>query len=208
MDKYSVTRFSTNEWTKRNDDLISVADQLVTDSRSCEKRAKETIQRAICKSDSTQRSSSNLLATRTRTVDQWRGTLERAITVQMEEISLLEEQRQRLKKALLMLHKPYSIASECLDRRRSRPDSELIRDRPEEELVRELALIHEIKLLLEKTLKAIEEQQEENRAIKLQMEHDWSNKKDAHEIETVNCGLRNTSTTTLFKPGATRYPTE
>lgn len=74
--------------------------------------------------------------------------------------------------------------------------------------MKELALIHEIKMLLEKTLKAIEDQQQENRAIKLQMEHDWSNKKDAHEIETVNCGLGNLSTTTLFKPGATRFPSE
>lgn len=121
---------------------------------------------------------------------------------------MLEEQRQRLKKSLLMLHKPYSISSECLDRRRSRPDSELIRDAPEEQLIKELSLINEIKLLLEKTLKAIEKQQQDNRNIKLQMEHDWSNKKDAHEIETINCGLRNLSTTTLFKPGATRYPTE
>lgn len=71
-----------------------------------------------------------------------------------------------------------------------------------------MALIHEIKMLLQKTLKDIEDQQAENRAIKLRLEHDWSNKKDAYEIETVNCGLRNSSRTTLFKPGATRFPSE
>lgn len=71
-----------------------------------------------------------------------------------------------------------------------------------------MALIHEIKMLLQKTLKSIEDQQAENRAIKLRLEHDWSNKKDAYEIETVNCGLRNSSRTTLFKPGATRFPSE
>ena len=71
-----------------------------------------------------------------------------------------------------------------------------------------MALIHEIKMLLQKTLKDIEDQQAENRAIKLRLEHDWSNNKDAYEIETVNCGLRNSSRTTLFKPGATRFPSE
>ena len=71
-----------------------------------------------------------------------------------------------------------------------------------------MALIHEIKMLLQKTLKDIEDQQAENRAIKLRLEHDWSNKKDASEIETVNCGLRNSSRTTLFKPGATGFPSE
>lgn len=40
------------------------------------------------------------------------------------------------------------------------------------------------------------------------MEYDWSDKKEAHEIEAINCHLTNKSTTTLFKPGATRYPNE
>ena len=47
-------------------------------------------------------------------MNQWKDTLERAIAAQMEEISLLEEQRQRLKKSLLMLHKPYSIGESGL----------------------------------------------------------------------------------------------
>lgn len=109
VDKYSITRFSTNEWAKRNEDLTAAADKLVLDSQKCQQVAKETIRNAISKSDATQRNCSQVLATRTRSVDQWKGTLERAITAQMEEISLLEEQRERLKKSLLMLHKPYSI---------------------------------------------------------------------------------------------------
>lgn len=92
-------------------DLIVIIILCNSSSLSCELRAKEAVQDAFKKSDTTQRKSTNLLATRTRTVDQWRGTLERAITAQMEEISLLEEQRQRLKKSLLMLHKPYSIGN-------------------------------------------------------------------------------------------------
>lgn len=98
--------------------FISILTQCNSPSLSCEQRAKEAVQNAFKKSDTTQRKSTNLLATRTRTVDQWRGTLERAITAQMEEISLLEEQRQRLKKSLLMLHKPYSIGR--VERKRSK----------------------------------------------------------------------------------------
>lgn len=100
------------------------------------------------------------------------------------------------------------VASECLDRRLSRPDTELIRDAPENELIREMTLISEIRELLNQTIKDVEEQQIRNRSTKNRLEHDWSNKKDAYEIETVNCGLDNRKMTTLFKPGATRLPTE
>lgn len=65
--------------------------------------------KAFTLSDQSQHKSTNLLATRTRDVDQWKGTLERAISAQMEEISLLEEQRQRLKKSLFILQMPDSI---------------------------------------------------------------------------------------------------
>lgn len=63
----------------------------------------------------------------------------------------------------------------------------------------------EIRDVLTRTLKDITAQQVENRTARERLEYDWSDKKDALEIDTINCGLNNTSTTVLFKPGATRY---
>lgn len=83
-----------------------------------------------------------------------------------------------------------------------------MRDEPEEELINEVALIREIRELLLRTLADIEAQQVENRTARQRMEYDWSDKKEAHEIEAINCHLNNKSRTTLFKPGATRYPAE
>lgn len=54
---------------------------------------------------------------------------------------------------------PFRSATECIDRRCVRPDSELIRDEPEEELIQEIALISEIRNVLKQTLKDIEAQQ-------------------------------------------------
>jgi tektin-4 len=59
---------------------------------------------------------------------------------------------------------------------------------------------------MERMLKQTEEQIFNNKAIKQRMEMDWSDKKHAYEIETVNVGLHNTSPTILFKPGATCFP--
>jgi hypothetical protein len=50
-------------------------------------------------------------------------------------------------------------ATECLERRCGRPDSELVRDEPEEELIKEIALISEIKRQLNQTLADMDTQQ-------------------------------------------------
>lgn len=102
----------------------------------------------------------------------------------------------------------FLLASECLERRTGRPDTELIRDCPEEQLIREVALIAEIRAVLLKTLSEIEAQQVQNRAARQRMEFDWSDKKLAHENDAINCNLTNKSTITLFRPGATRCPNE
>lgn len=99
-------------------------------------------------------------------------------------------------------------AKECLDRRCGRSDTELVRDAPEEELVKEIALIAEIMKMFETTLKNVEQQQIENRAARERLEFDWSDKKDAFEIDALNAGLNSRSSTILFKPGATRFINE
>lgn len=158
--------------------------------------------------DKNQKDNTKRLQTRARDVDKWKETLQRAIHAMSEEISTMEEQRRRLKQSLSVLRVPESIATECLDRRTARPDPELVRDEPEEQLIQEIALIREIRDLLVRTLQDIEAQQVENRTARQRMEYDWSDKKEAHEIEATNCHLTNNSRTILFKPGATRYPEE
>lgn len=193
-----------------------------------ENDSKDTIIRTYAFTDKAQKDNTCRLQTRARDVDKWKETLQRAIHAMSEEISTMEEQRRRLKQSLAVLRIPEAIgtfistqlssfiinifekfsATECLDRRTGRPDHELVRDEPEEELIREVALISEVRDLLNRTLADIEAQQVENRNARQRMEYDWSDKKEAHEIEAINCHLTNKSTTILFKPGATRYPNE
>lgn len=96
-------------------------------------------------------------------------------------------------------------ATECIERRCRRPDNELIRDVPDEELIEEIALISEIRNVLNNMLKEVNAQQDQNRAAKQRLEADWSDKKHAYGIETINSSLNNKSTLTLFRPGATRF---
>ena len=52
------------------------------------------------------------------------------------------------------------------------------------------------------------EQLLELKSVKNRMECDWTDKKDAYEIDALCVGLNNSSPLILFKPGATRVPAE
>lgn len=99
-------------------------------------------------------------------------------------------------------------ATECINARNKRCDSELIRDGPEEELIEEVALISEIRNVYNATLDEINVQQCENRAARERLEIDWSDKKSAYAIDSVSNALNNKSRDTLFAPGATRFMNE
>ncbi|XP_055641169.1 tektin-4 isoform X2 [Toxorhynchites rutilus septentrionalis] len=208
VDRYSITRYSVDEWRQRNADTIGACASTASKSEKIEHDSKNTIIRTYAISDKIQADCTESLHNRAKTIDNMKNELERAIKLMQDEICMLEEQRRRLKQSLAVLRMPEAIASECLERRTGRPDTELIRDCPEEELIREVALIAQIRAVLLKTLSDIEAQQVQNRAARQRMEFDWSDKKVAHENDAINCNLTNKSTITLFRPGATRCPNE
>ncbi|XP_037051318.1 tektin-4 [Bradysia coprophila] len=208
VDRYSITRFSTDEWKMRNQNLVNKANDSLNRSIKTENDGKNVMSRTFSITDQAQEDNTKRLTNRTCDINVGKSTLERAIAAHVDEITLLENERNRLKRSLAAVGLPERIAKECLDRRCGRSDTELVRDVPEEELVREIALIGEIQTTLKKTLKNVEDQQIENRAARQRLEFDWSDKKDASEIDAINAGLNSKSSTILFKHGATRFMNE
>lgn len=134
-------------------------------------------------------------------------SLERAIAAMIEEISILTDDSIKVKQSLTIFEVPESIAKECLEKRCGRPETELVRDEAEELLIKELAQIGEIRTLLKKTYADIQNQLTEDRTARHRLEYDWSDKKDAYEIETANVGLTDDSKTIMFYPGSVNLPT-
>lgn len=175
---------------------------------SVENSAKNSIMRACDITALNQSDNTKRLQHRSKDIDDWKQCLERTIRSMTDEICTLEEQRRRLKVAMKVLQMPDSIVSECLQTRSRRPDQEIVRDEPEEELIKEKALISEIRALFIRTLIDIEAQQSQNRTNKERCEFDWSDKKEAHENDSRNSQLNNFAPAIIFKPGATRFPSE
>lgn len=74
-----------------------------------EDKGKDIISQSIALVDRHQENSTKLLRDRTHDVYRLKTTLERAIKAQMDEISNLAEQRNRMMQALTVLQKPASI---------------------------------------------------------------------------------------------------
>ncbi|XP_023308178.2 tektin-4 isoform X1 [Lucilia cuprina] len=208
VDRYSITRFSPNEWRAKNLETVKHTNQVFDRTLKNQYSCKTSLMRINSLVEKTQTETTENMRQRAQLIGKWKNTLEAAIKAMQDEISTLEEERVRLKKSLVILGVPESIVKECIDKRCGRPDTELVRDVPEEELINELALIAEIRQQLKKTLEDFEQQQVENRTARQRLEYDWSDKKESYEIDAVNVGLNNRSKTIMFRPGAVRQPAE
>jgi hypothetical protein len=74
-----------------------------------EKESKNKILSTYSRTDKIQTQSTKNLQNRAHLIDIWKQTLERAIQALVDETSTMEEQRRRLKQALLVLQLPESI---------------------------------------------------------------------------------------------------
>lgn len=99
-------------------------------------------------------------------------------------------------------------AGECLERRTGRLDSELVRDEVEVELMKERALCDEIRQQFLQTLKDVELQLIEDKTAKQRLESDWSDKKQAFELDSTGRSLTLRSSILMFKPGSVIFPGE
>lgn len=208
VDRYSITRYSSNEWRTRNQQTVQTTNSVLDKADKNRFSATTEFQRLTATVNKTQNETTEKLRQRSQVICKWKSTLENAIRAMTDEIFMVDEDRNRLRKALVTLGIPECIVRECIEKRCGRPDTELVRDTSEEELVNELALIAEIKRQLQKILQDFEAQQQENRSAKKRLEFDWSDKQEAYDIDTINLGLNNHSRTVMFHVGAIRQPPE
>ncbi|CAH0546915.1 unnamed protein product [Brassicogethes aeneus] len=202
VDKYSITRFSEAEWRKHNKEILEMAAIEQHRANLIDWNSRQCLEQTQADVDKNQEKTTNRLNQRELEIHRWKCELERAIAAASEEITFMEEQRQRLKQASAVLQLPEAIAGECLERRTGRLDPELVRDEVEVELMKELALTAEIRETFARTLKDVQAQLTEDKTAKARLEYDWSDKIISHGIETLNQALTTKSTVLMFHPGS------
>ncbi|XP_071630899.1 tektin-4 [Temnothorax longispinosus] len=207
-DQYSITRYGPSEWRAHNLSIFQQSNEKIRDSQVTASAAKQCVDQAYAAADKVQTETTEHLKTRANVVYRWKAELEHMIATIAEEMELLEAEHRRVQRSLSILTIPVSIASDFLQLRSFRLDSDLVRDNVEEQLTKEIALCSEIRDLLNRTREQIEMQMVELKSAKARAENDWSDKIHAYNLDSVCVNLSNDSPLLLWKAGATRFPAD
>ncbi|XP_017488843.1 PREDICTED: tektin-4-like, partial [Rhagoletis zephyria] len=109
VDRYSITRFSQNEWRAKNKETMQKTNDTFDKAIKNQYSSKIAFKGITEKVQKTQAETTKNLTQRAQLVGKWKTTLETAVKNLVDEISTLEEERIRLKKSLVILGVPESI---------------------------------------------------------------------------------------------------
>ncbi|NP_001036873.1 testis specific tektin [Bombyx mori] len=204
VDKYSITRYSTGEWRKNNEYVLTP--RATDKARNWETTTKKDLANAFSGMDNKLADVNNKLEKRVKDLSHWKREVEKAVLAITDEINVLDQDRGRLKGACRILMLPEAISRECLELRTNRYEPDLVRDDAEQELIKEVAIVGEIRRVFMDTLAKVEEQMSMNKAAKASIEFDWSDKMVSLKLDTQNLKLSPDSNLLLWHPGVARWP--
>ncbi|ELT92180.1 hypothetical protein CAPTEDRAFT_182903 [Capitella teleta] len=167
--------------------------------------ANNVIKETEALTNATQAESTKKLAERLKDVNFWKAELEREINDVIIETDLACEQKKRLENALRSTEVPLHIASDNLNCRQMRQGVDLVQDEVELNLLKEVEVINNAQDLLKRTIKEADMQITRNRDRKKELEMDWSDKKEADEMDSFCAGLRNEHTCKQFFAGSAKF---
>nr|XP_018905679.1 PREDICTED: tektin-4 [Bemisia tabaci] len=206
VDQYSMARYDVHQWKERIDHLKQVSCKSCNKSESVEDHSTDNMKTAARLADKNQDECKGLINGRALEIHKLRTDLSRSIDAVEKEMRMLQDEIHRIKRCIATVDIAGLISNECIKQRGFRLESDLVHDPVQQELAKEYSLINEVRELLVKTLGQFEEQLARNESVKSKLEWDWSNKREAYDLETTNVGLNTQSTTALFKPGSVRFP--
>lgn len=204
VDKYSITRYSTGEWRKNNEYVLTP--RATDKARNLDIQIRSDIADAFKKIDNKQSETNNMLKKRVHDLSFWKKEVEKAQVAMADELLALDEDRARLKAASRILMMPEAISKECLELRSNRLEPDLVRDNAEQELIKEVAIVGAIRKVFDDTLAKVEEQMANNKAAKAAIEGDWSDKNISLKEDERNLSLKPDSSVLRYHQGVNRWP--
>jgi tektin-4 len=202
---YRSAKYNPPEWHESN---YAKYYQSFADRDNADKvrqYSKDTMKETEALTNDTQADSTKKLAERLKDIHFWKFELERNINDVISETDLLIDQKKRLENALRATEVPLHIATDNLNCRQRRQNIDLVQDEVELNLLKEVEVINNVQDLLKKTIKESDAQIKRNRDRKQELEMDWSDKKEADEIDTFCGNLKNGMTCKQFFAGSAKF---
>jgi len=202
---YRANKYTPDDWHNTN---YARYYQSFTDRDHCDRvqnTSKKTIGETEALTNKTQADTTENIRARLRDIEYWKHELKRTIDDMIAEIKLMHGEKERLESALRATEIPLHIATECLEARQGRQETDAVKDGVEAALIKEVETINNVRDLLKKTLEQSIKQQQANRDRKHELEMDWSDKLEARQRDHWCGNLKNTSPNIMFHPGASHF---
>lgn len=167
--------------------------------------SKRTINETESATNKAQADVTKKLGERIQDINFWKGELQREIQDMISETDLLLEQKKRLENAMRATEIPLHIATDNLNCRSRRQGVDVVQDDVELNLLKEVEIINNVQDLLKRTTEQANNQIKMNRNAKQNLEMDWSDKKEALELDSKSGTLRNQHTHKQFHAGAAKF---
>jgi len=202
---FRAAKYNPSEWHETN---YAKYYQSFVDRDNAERaihESKRTVKETEETTNKTQAAATKKLAESAKNIEFWKFELNREIQDVIDETELLLAQKKRLENALRATEVPLHIATDNLNCRQRRLGVDMVQDDVEISLLKEVEIINNVQDLLKNTINQTEKQIRMNRDAKQNLEMDWSDKKEALEIESKSGALRNHHTNKQFHDGAAKF---
>lgn len=202
---YRSAKHNPPEWHESNYAKYYQAFADRDNAQNVRQNAKDVMKETEARTNDTQADTTKKLCERLKDINFWKFELERNINDMISETDCLLEQKKRLENALRATEVPLHIATDNLNCRQRRQGIDLVQDDVELNLLKEVEVINNVQDLLKKTIKETDAQIKRNRDRKQELEMDWSDKKEADEIDAFCAGLKNGMTCKQFFAGSAKF---
>ncbi|XP_053593393.1 tektin-4-like [Microplitis demolitor] len=179
VDKFTVSRFSPAEWYLHNEAVSRDADGSINDIKNIAFTSQQTENEIYNRVDENDLDNKYYLTVNARNLFNSKRELERINKDVTDELESTKNLIQQLMKSNRAVQSIINIDQDLKRVRNTRSEEDLVHDSVTEEILKDA---------------------------KQRLEYDWSNKKDAYDIDTVCIGLNNNSKTIQWKPGCAQLP--
>ncbi|KAK4474595.1 hypothetical protein MN116_001734 [Schistosoma mekongi] len=198
---FRSSKYTPEEWNSYKNEKHFQSVKECEQTECLDDMTKSVIKSTNAISQKLQADSTKRLKERLHDILFWKQELDREISDIIQETSILINERDRLQSFLLETDLPLQIATENLNTREYRRGIDKVADSVESELYIEVNLIQNIQKLIKNAIEQADKQICQNRAVKEALEINWSDKKEAEEIDTKAGNLKNCSTNKQFYAG-------
>ncbi|KAF7992886.1 hypothetical protein HCN44_005230 [Aphidius gifuensis] len=205
VDKLTVSRYSPGEWKLHNKEILNNSNIFNLSKNIA--FATNSIEKKICSQvDRDQQDTYNDLRKRASTIFCWKIELEKNNNNITMEIDEMKDETKRLLRSNQAIKNIININKNMQKTRNLRMKPDLVTDSLTEELIKEEFLCDEVMNLYTRCIDEIKMQMTELKDAKQRLEHDWSDKTTAHEIDSSCIGLRSETITNQWNLGCVKFP--